>query len=83
MKKLKPTHKVSFWGVRCFLAADDPDGTLWGCNWFWDLLIHPVVWFHWIMTSVCELFIPEWEDPGFRLVILECYTNETGNNIVD
>lgn len=62
----KATHKVTFYGVRCY--ANDRTGGLWGCNWFWGLLIMPAVLFHWLV-SWCRYE----EDQGFPLVVLKEY----------
>ncbi len=65
----KPTHKVSFYGVRCY--NDDHTGDLWGCNWFWDLLITPAVAWHWTL----QFLIPGYGEEGFPLKVLETYEN--------
>lgn len=62
----KATHKVSFYGVRCY--NDDRTGELWGCNWFWEQLIMLAVLFHW-MIAYCT----HTENEGFPLVVIEEY----------
>ena len=66
-----PTHKVSFWGVRCYWNRHT--GDLWGCNLFWDVLIEPAICFHNLMTDVTLAFLPRWEPPGFPLKVMEIY----------
>jgi len=68
------THKVSFWGVRCYL--NDENGDLWGVNLFHELLIPVVTKFHQIMAMITEMFIIGYEDPGFRFRVLEEYNKE-------
>lgn len=65
---IKPTHKVSLYGIRCYF--DEYSSTIWGTNWFWDLLLPIVVRIHIIFVY----FIPaEDGDEGFPLRILEEY----------
>jgi hypothetical protein len=66
-----PTHKVSFWGVRCYLREDD--GCLWGINMFHEFLIPAAIWFHNVMSFLASMVNPEWEQPGFRFKILDTY----------
>ena len=67
----KPTHKVSFWGVRCYWH--DPTSMMWGVNWFWDWMVEPVVCIHNLLSELTGFLFPGWESPGFPLVILEEY----------
>jgi len=64
---MRATHKVKFYGVRCYM--NDCTGDVWGCNWFWELLITPAVWFHWF----CQFCNPDYCEDGFPLVIVEEY----------
>ena len=67
----KPTHKVSFWGVKCYYHA--PTGVLEGVNIIYDKLIGMAIWFHYLMSDIAEFFLPDWKSPGFPLNILEEY----------
>ena len=62
---LKPTHKVSFYGVRCYW--DCHTGDLWGCNWFWELLVPVVAELHNLGATI----YPPAGEHGFPLYILE------------
>ena len=74
-----PTHKVSFWGARCYW--DDESGYLWGINPFHDRLIVVAQWFHNTLSMVTETLVPTWEQPGFRFKVLEEYgKNESAPN---
>lgn len=66
----KATHKVSFYGVRCF--TDDHTGELWGCNWFWELLVVPAV----LWDSLLRFVIHDYCTDGFPLRVIEDYTND-------
>lgn len=46
MEETKPTatHKVSFYGIRCWF--DCHTGTLWGVNWLCDQLLIPASALH-------------------------------------
>jgi len=70
---VEATHKVSFWGVKCFYHA--PTGVLEGVNMVYDKLIGMAIWFHYLMSDITEFFLPDWESPGFPLKILEEYRN--------
>lgn len=63
----KPTHKVSFYGVRCY--TDERSGCMWGCNKFWDALIPVVSLLHNLIVEI----VPGAGQDGFPLVILEEY----------
>jgi len=67
MQNIIPTHKVSFYGVKCY--TNDNTGEMWGCNWFWSALIMPAVWLHWILQMINPGYSPE----GFPLKVIEEY----------
>lgn len=73
-KRPLPTHKVIFWGVKCYL--NDETGDLWGVNRFHEMLIPVATWFHNAMSFMAEMFVPWWEQPGFRFGVLEDYTGK-------
>lgn len=73
-----PTHKVSFYGIRCWFNMDT--GDLWGLNWFWELLIEPACFIHNIICDTLHFIFPSWRRPGFPLKILEVY-DDFGNRI--
>ena len=66
-----PTHKISFWGVRCYI--NDETGDLWGINKFHEALIPWAVHFHNAMSFISEMLCPDYIGPGFRFKILEIY----------
>ncbi|MEN6621174.1 MAG: hypothetical protein ABFD50_06485 [Smithella sp.] len=72
----KATHKVSFWGVQCYL--NDETGELWGINRFHEALITPATCFHNAMSFIAEILDPGWEQPGFRLKVLKEYKQNEG-----
>lgn len=64
-KEFQATHKVSFYGVRCYM--DDNSFTLWGTNAFMELLIPVAAFWH-------DYFIaPFIEGEGFPVKVLEIY----------
>lgn len=73
-KSANPTHKVSFWGVRCYL--DNDNGYLWGVNSFYDHLIPVAAWFHNFMSIIAFTLIPSWEQQGFLLRVIEDYRTD-------
>lgn len=68
------THKVSFYGVRCYL--NENTGELWGCNWLLEQLLMLPVLLHWF----CQQFYIEPEE-SFPLVVLEDYTAGLKRNL--
>lgn len=72
--ELKPSYKVSFFGVRCFYRVDG--NVLWGINSFYDNLIPAAVFFHNIMSSITGFLIPGWQSPGFPFRILDVYCDD-------
>jgi len=71
---LKPTHKVSFYGVRCYM--NDRTGHLWGVNAICEGLITVAVGSHNTMSAVTALLLPGWRQPGFKLKILQEYRDD-------
>ena len=71
---LKPTHKISFYGLRCYY--DDREEMMWGTNCVFDLLIEPVCHVHNFLSIVTEFMCPHWESSGFPIKILEEYKRE-------
>ena len=65
----KPTHKVSFYGLRCYFNENTDE--LWGVNWLYDKLIPLACGLH---DLVC--LSGGFERP-FPYVILEDYTQPT------
>lgn len=63
----KPTHKVSLYGVRCYM--DDTTGEMWGCIWLWDKLLTPAIWLHWTLQAIN----PAYSQEGFLLRVIEEY----------
>lgn len=64
------THKVSFYGIRCYM--NDTTGEMWGVNWLCDKLLTAAYAFHHTMG----FFFPETAAKGFPLYILEEYKDE-------
>lgn len=64
---MHPTHKVSFYGVRCYFNSET--GDLWGVNRLCDCLILTVTWLH-NFTAWC---FPGAAEDGFPFKILEEY----------
>ena len=63
----QPTHKVSFYGVRCYM--NDLTGEMWGVNWLYHKLILPVTAMH----NTLAYLVPGFGSEGFPLRILEDY----------
>lgn len=68
-----PTHKISFWGARCYL--NDETGDVWGINRFHERLLSVALWFDNLMSAITLFFDPKWEREGFRFKVLEEYKN--------
>ena len=62
-----PTHKVSFYGVRCYW--NDHTGDLWGTNPIFECLIPVVTFLHNFFVAM----VPGAGENGFPLVILNEY----------
>lgn len=67
---IKPTHKVSLYGVRCYFDATT--STMWGTNLLWDHLIPVVIFLH----PILHRFFPNAESGAFPMRVLEEYEYE-------
>lgn len=65
-KTPKPTHKISFYGVRCYYS--DITGELWGCNRVWDWLVPVATGFHNYFVAPFQA-----EPTGFPFRVIEEY----------
>ena len=75
IREMVPTHKVSFYGVRCYFDIETNE--ICGTNWFFDLLVIPVCYVHNTMDWLCEAIIPGYVgDGGFPLRFIEEYIDE-------
>jgi len=61
------THKVSLYGVRCYM--NDNTGEMIGCNRIWDVLLAPAVWLHWTLQAIN----PSYSQEGFPLKVIKEY----------
>lgn len=68
--KPSPTHKVSFYGVHCYMH--DPTGEMWGVNWVCDKLILPMTALH----NTIAFMVPGFGKGGFPLLVLEEYPRD-------
>ena len=69
MNNKNATHKVSFWGVRCYF--NDNTGDLWGVNQFHERLIPLAIWFNEFMGFMTEMALPDTVEHGYRFKILD------------
>lgn len=68
----RATHKVSFWGVRCYLDCNTYE--VWGVNWLCDLLIKPVAYAHSFFFCLTLSVLPGANlIEGFPMRIIEWY----------
>ena len=66
----KPTHKISFYGVRCWY--NDNTGDLCGVNWLCDYLVMAVSWLH----NFVALCFPGVGERGFPFRVIEEYEEQ-------
>ncbi|MBF0646890.1 hypothetical protein HTZ97_16315 [Desulfuromonas acetoxidans] len=67
MKPANATHKVSFYGVRCYWNETTEE--LWGVNWTCDQILHLLIVLH---CSLCALLLKD-NEASFPMKILEEY----------
>ena len=67
MDEMKPTHLVSFYGIKCYM--DDNTGTMWGANRIYDAMIPVAAMIH---NAFCML-APGAGDRGFPLRVLKIF----------
>jgi len=76
---MKPTHKVSFYLVHCYL--NNNTGELWGINCFHELLIPLATNLHNFFCDLTVFFFPDFESEGFPFKVLETYNEIESQNI--